>query len=59
MIQKRDVNVACRITWDTWVQLDRLRASRTDAGQKTSLSDVIREALETYVGDTWKKTDNN
>ena len=59
MIPKRDVNVACRISFDTWTQLDRIRSARATGGNKTSLSDVIREALENYVGDTWQKETNH
>lgn len=59
MIPKREVNIACRISWETWKQLDDIRAVKATQYQKTSLSDIIREALENYVGDTWQPTKNH
>ena len=51
----KDMNIACRIPWATWDALNQIRASRQLTGNRnTSLSDVIREALDNYVGDTWQ-----
>lgn len=49
-----DKNVAVRIPWELWQQLDFERAQRELAtNKKTTLSDIVREALENY------KRDNN
>lgn len=50
----KDVNIACRIEYDTWKALDQIRLERSVQNKQTlSLSDIIREALDDYVGDTW------
>ena len=49
----KDTNIACRIDFGTWKALDLIRADRQVRTNKTtSLSVIIREALEQYVGDT-------
>jgi len=49
----KDKNVAVRIPWELWKYLDIARANRqVKSNQKITLSDIVREALENYVGDT-------
>ena len=55
MKDKNEANVAVRIPYGLWLQLDRVRQSReAETNEKTSLSAILREAFENYVGDTWK-----
>ena len=55
-----DKNVAVRIPWELWNRLDKLRASRQASSKtKITLSDITREALENYVGDTWTEKQKN
>lgn len=59
MIPKKDVNIAVRVSFDTWKNLDLIRADRQVRNNTTtSLSEIVREALEQYVGDTCQKTSN-
>lgn len=54
VVPVKDVNIACRIEYDTWKALDQIRLERSVQNKQTlSLSDIIREALDDYVGDTW------
>jgi hypothetical protein len=40
--------------------LDIARATRQiETNKTTTLSDIVREALEKYVGDTWTEKQNN
>lgn len=53
MTFRDDVNIACRVPYETWKYLDLIRADRqVRTNKKTSLSEIIREALDKYVGDT-------
>lgn len=55
MKQKNEVNIAVRIPYDLWIELESRRLSReAETNEKTSLSAILREAFENYVGDTWK-----
>lgn len=50
-----DKNIAVRIPWELWQKLDFERAQReTATNKKTTLSDIVREALENYERDTKK-----
>ncbi len=55
MSDPKEINIACRVSWATFDALHKIRASRQLDGNNTSLSDVIREALDNYVGDTWQQ----
>lgn len=47
-----DKNVAVRMPWELWKYLDNERATRqVKTNKKTTISDIIREALEQYVRD--------
>lgn len=47
----KDKNIAVRVTWETWSLLERIRAERElNARHKITLSDIVREALETHAG---------
>lgn len=53
MTPRREKNIAVRVRWETWHSLDLIRADRQIRTNKTiSLSEIVREALEQYVGDT-------
>lgn len=55
MKHKNEVNVAVRIPFGLWFELDRIRMVREDeTNEQISLSVILREAFENYVGDTWK-----
>lgn len=59
MMPKKDVNIAVRVSFETWKYLDLIRADRqVRTNNTTSLSEIVREALEQYVGDTWNQTNN-
>jgi predicted DNA-binding protein len=48
---KKDKNAAVRLQWEVWKALDLIRADRTvRTNRKTSLSDIIREAIDHYLG---------
>lgn len=50
---RQEKNIAVRVRWETWHSLDLIRADRQIRTNKTiSLSEIVREALEQYVGDT-------
>lgn len=50
---KQEKNIAVRVSWETWRYLDLIRADRQVRTNKTtSLSEIVREALEQYVGRT-------
>lgn len=56
----KDKNLAVRIPWELWKYLDIARATRqVKSNEKITLSDIIREALENYVGDTWTEKQKN
>jgi predicted DNA-binding protein len=55
-----DKNVAVRIPWELWKYLDIARATRQiETNKTTTLSEIVREALEKYVGDTWTEKQKN
>lgn len=57
--QMNDKNIAVRVPWELWKYLDNERATRQVKTNKTvKLSEIVREALENYVGDTWTKKQN-
>lgn len=54
-----DKNIAVRVPWELWKYLDNERATRqVKTNKRVTLSDIVREALETHVGDTCKKKTN-
>jgi predicted DNA-binding protein len=57
---KKDKNAAVRLPWETWKALDLIRADRTARTNKIhSFSDILREAIDSYLGDRChSKTDN-
>jgi len=56
----KDKNIAVRIPWELWKYLDIARATKQVSTNKTvTLSDIVREALENYVGYTWTEKQNN
>lgn len=57
--QVNDKNIAVRVPWELWKYLDNERATRqVKSNKKVTLSDIVREALETHVGDTWTTKQN-
>ena len=56
----KDTNLAVRVPFAMWKELDHIRATRTiQTNKHHSISDIIREALDYYLGDTCQnKTDN-
>lgn len=55
----KDKNIAVRVEWDTYKFLEKLRVERAIQNKKkTGLSEIVREILEKYVGDTWKTKSN-
>lgn len=57
---KKDKLAAVRLQWEVWKALDLIRADRTVRTNKQhSLSDILREAIDDYLGDKCQtKTDN-
>lgn len=52
---KKDKNAAVRLPWEVWKALDLIRAERTVTTNKNhSLSDILREAINEYLGEPWK-----
>lgn len=50
----KDKNIATRVEYELWQQLERLRIQKQNLNrEKITLSDLVREALANYVGDTW------
>ena len=50
----KEKNIAVRLTWQTWQALEQVRNNlEAQKKKKTTLSEVVREVLENYVGDTW------
>lgn len=55
----KDTNLACRVEWETYKALDLIRADRQVRTNKTTtLSDIVREALNHYIGDTCNEKNN-
>lgn len=55
----KDTNLACRVEWETYKALDLIRADRqVRTNKKTTLSDIVREALNHYIGDTCNEKNN-
>lgn len=59
-MSKKDKLAAVRLPWEVWKALDLIRADRTvRTNKKHSLSDILREAIDNYLGDKCQnKTDN-
>lgn len=56
----KDKNVAVRLNWDTWASLEAIRAEReSESKTKTTLSDIVREAVNNYLGDKWNRNRHN
>lgn len=55
---KKEKLVAVRIPWEVWKALDLVRADR-QRNKTTSLSDILREAIDNYIGEPCKKTSNH
>lgn len=48
----KDKLAAVRLQWEVWKALDLIRADRTvRTNKKHSLSDILREAIDHYLGD--------
>ena len=48
----KDKLAAVRLQWEVWKALDLIRADRTvRTNKKHSLSDILREAIDEYLGD--------
>ena len=48
--QMKEKNIAVRVEWETWQQLERVRAlNEAMRGEKVSLSEIVRHALEKYT----------
>lgn len=56
---KKDKNAAVRLPWEVWKALDLIRAERTATTKKVhTLSDILREAINQYIGEPWKNKTN-
>jgi hypothetical protein len=48
----KDKNIAVRINWELWKYLENERATQqVKTNKKTTLSDIVRQALEKHIGD--------
>ena len=60
MVQIKDTNIAVRLEWETWKTLDNIRATRTvETRTRHTISDIVREAINHYLGDTCQNNRHN
>lgn len=56
----KDTNIAVRLEWETWKTLDNIRATRTvETRTRHTISDIVREAINHYLGDTCQNNRHN
>lgn len=59
-MNRKDTNVAVRLEWETWKTLDDIRATRTlETRSRHTISDIVREAINHYLGDTCQNNRHN